>query len=393
VQHTRRLLALAVLAVGAIVVVPAASAWTVTMTAQPSLKRTHHWTIEKSVSQPAVTLAQGATTDVTYSVTVRSTGSTDGDWGVSGNVSMTDDPNITVNTIRVLINPDDVLASMTCMPATFPVELGLMGLECAYSAPLADASGPRDAWMRAVQVNGNIRNVHTPFDFGSATVSQVDECVDVTDTMAGALGTVCVGDAPKTFTYTKTIGGFTACGEHEVDNTASFTTTDSGATGSAGASVDVTVTCAPPPPPPPPSGCTHTIGYWKTHAGFGPQADVVTPLLPLRLGTAGGAKTIEVTTASTAVSLLSMQGSNSVGAASNGINKLYAQLLGAKLSGASGSDTSSVAATIASADAFLATHDSLSWAGLTKAGQKSVLGWMTTLDDYNNGRLGAEHCD
>jgi hypothetical protein len=40
--------------------------------------------------------------------------------------------------------------------------------------------------------------------------------------MAGALGTVCVGDGPKTFTYTRTIGGFTDCGEHTVSNTASY---------------------------------------------------------------------------------------------------------------------------------------------------------------------------
>ena len=32
---------------------------------------------------------------------------------------------------------------------------------------------------------------------------------------------------------------------------------------------------------------TRTIGYWKTHAGFGPQEDVVTPLLPIYLGNAG----------------------------------------------------------------------------------------------------------
>ena len=36
-----------------------------------------------------------------------------------------------------------------------------------------------------------------------------------------------------------------------------------------------------------------------------------------------------------------MKGSNDVKAASNGINKLYAQLLGAKLNGASGADISS----------------------------------------------------
>ena len=104
------------------------------------------------------------------------------------------------------------------------------------------------------------------------------------------------------------------------------------------------VTCLPPPPA---AGCTHTIGYWKTHAGFGPQADVVTALLPIWLGNAAGAKSINVLTAAKAVSLLSMEGSNGVKASSNGINKLYAQLLGAKLSGADGADGSVIAGVIA----------------------------------------------
>ena len=74
-----------------------------------------------------------------------------------------------------------------------------------------------------------------------------------------------------------------------MDNTASFLTNDTGATGSAGASVDVDGHRASRRA----NGCTRTIGYWKTHAGFGPQADVVTPLLPILLGSAGGAKTLE----------------------------------------------------------------------------------------------------
>ena len=61
-----------------------------------------------------------------------------------------------------------------------------------------------------------------------------------------------------------------------------------------------------------------------------------------------------------------MEGSNGVKAASNGINKLYAQLLGAKLSGADGADGSVIAGVIAAADAFLANNNSLSWSGLTQ---------------------------
>ena len=79
-------------------------------------------------------------------------------------------------------------------------------------------------------------------------------------------------------------------------------------------------------------------------------------------------------------------------AASNGINKLYAQLLAAKLNIANGASGSAIASTISAADAFLAANDSLSWKGLSKASQNTVLGWMTALDNYNNGLSGPAHC-
>lgn len=140
--------------------------------------------------------------------------------------------------------------------------------------------------------------------------------------------------------------------------------------------------------PPPPAGCTLTIGYWKTHAGFtGNNADVVTQYLPIWLGTSGGAASTQVTTASQAVSILSMSGG-----ASNGIVKLKAQLLAAKLNIASGAAGSSVSATIAAADAFLATNSAAAWTSLTNQTKAQVNGWMTTLDNYNNGLVGPGHC-
>ena len=145
---------------------------------------------------------------------------------------------------------------------------------------------------------------------------------------------------------------------------------------------------APPPPPPTGDVCTRTIGYWKNHAGFGPQADVVTPLLPQWLGTSGGAKSVHVTTAALAVSLLDKSGD-----ASNGINKLYAQLLAAKLNIANGADGSAVLQPITQADAFLASHAASEWSSLSSAQRQQALSWAATLDDYNNGRIGPRHCD
>jgi hypothetical protein len=134
-------------------------------------------------------------------------------------------------------------------------------------------------------------------------------------------------------------------------------------------------------------GCTRTIGYWKNHAGFGPQPDVVTALLPLWLGTSGGARSIQVTTAAQAVSLLDHSDNSS-----NGINKLYAQLLAAKLNIANGANGSAVQQTITLADLFLASHASSDWNSLSSTQRQQVLAWMETLDDYNNGRIGPGHC-
>jgi len=139
-------------------------------------------------------------------------------------------------------------------------------------------------------------------------------------------------------------------------------------------------------------GCTHTIGYWKTHCGFGPQSDVVTALLGagIWLGDADGDESLAVTTRQIAYDVLRQR---VYGTPSNGITKLYAQLLGAKLSMADGAGDGAVALTIAAADAFLAMHDWHDWSSLSADQQMMVLGWHDLLDDYNNGEIGPGHCD
>lgn len=145
---------------------------------------------------------------------------------------------------------------------------------------------------------------------------------------------------------------------------------------------------------PPPTGCTRTIGFWKTHAGFhGRNADVVTQYLPIYLGTESGTKTVVVTSAAQAVQILSMK-INGVVSASNGIVKLYAQLLAAKLNIDAGANGDCIADVIANADAFLAMKDYTDWAGLSKADRQYVLQMMSILDQYNNGLLPcAPHCE
>jgi len=140
----------------------------------------------------------------------------------------------------------------------------------------------------------------------------------------------------------------------------------------------------------PQEGCTLTIGFWKTHSGFGPQDNVTGMYLPQWLGTAGGTHSIAVTDSAIAHDILMR---NVYGSNSNGITKLYAQMLAAKLNIAAGADPTDVTAFIALADAFLADHDYTDWDSLDKPTQKMVLGWMSEFDDYNNGIIGPGHCD
>ncbi len=117
----------------------------------------------------------------------------------------------------------------------------------------------------------------------------------------------------------------------------------------------------------------------------------MTPLLGdgIWLGDPAGPKSLAVTNRTIARDVLR---ENVYGSQSNGITKLYAQLLGTKLNVANGADDDAVEAAIAAADAFLATHNHLDWAGLSAADRAQVLAWKDTCDDYNNGEIGPGHC-
>ncbi len=139
----------------------------------------------------------------------------------------------------------------------------------------------------------------------------------------------------------------------------------------------------------PQEGCTLTIGFWKTHAGFGPQDNVVSPLLPITLGDGTG-KSMVVIDSTMARDILVMK---TYGTPSNGITKLYAQLLAAKLNMASGASDDDISGALAVADEFLAEYDWMDWDSLTKRQKKMVNSLKSTFDDYNNGDIGPGHCE
>jgi hypothetical protein len=362
---------------------PAFAAPSFNVSGHTTFDRTYTWAVNKTAHNPSLVLAVGQSFNEAYDVTVTNTGYVDSNWKVQDGIHYFG-TSFTPVSLTAVIQPGDIAATVVC-PAG---KLGntITDLNCTYSADLPDGAA-RTTVATLTFADGSTAVQSFAFDFTADLLPgqpvEFKKCVNASDSYAGALGTVCVADSPKTFSYTRTIGPYATCGEYTVENTASLDD-DPIHPATSSATVHVTVPCV--------GGCTRTIGYWKTHAGFGPQADVVTQYLPRYLGTVGGTKTQFVGTAAKAVQFLSFGGSNNVFDASNGINKLYAQLLAAKLNIASGANGSAVASTISAADAFLAGKDSLNWAGLSKANKNTVLGWMTRLDGYNNGLSGPGHC-
>lgn len=137
-------------------------------------------------------------------------------------------------------------------------------------------------------------------------------------------------------------------------------------------------------------GCTYGKGFWKNHAGMGPQDDLVTDLLPLRLGGEDGENGLLVETAEVAYNILQQQ---TYGEPSNGITRLYAHFLAAKLNIANGASDADIVEAAAAADAFLATHDWNDWDNLSGEEKQMINDWKSTFEMYNEGEIGPGHCD
>jgi hypothetical protein len=137
-------------------------------------------------------------------------------------------------------------------------------------------------------------------------------------------------------------------------------------------------------------GCVWQLAWWKNHAGFRPQPDSVSQYLPLWLGLADSANSINVADNDIAIEILRIRGE--YGHPFNGITRLYAQLLTARLNIAHGAGDENIAATMETADTYLASHDWNDWNGLGRGDKQQILGWVGLLVNYNNGFPGPSRC-
>lgn len=313
---------------------------------------------------------------------------TDSGWAVAGEVEIYNpdpgSPAIITGVTDVVYGDDDqvVAIELDCGDITFPYSLAPGGfLKCSYGLDLLEGSSgvnrAEASTSSESKVGGGWGEVDFKFDVPTALI---DECVEVRDDKYGPLRSFCFDNLLLSEKYSLLLGPYAARGQYEFTNAASFVTGDNEYTGESSWTVTIDVPCE--------GGCTRTIGYWSTHAGFsGNNPDLVTPLLPILLGEPGGEKSVQVDTAAQAVAILELSGD-----ASNGINKLYAQLLGARLNIKNGASDGAISATILAADAFLAGHEAADWEALSGAEKDAVLEWMETLDGYNNGLIGPGQC-
>ncbi|HBL28694.1 MAG TPA: hypothetical protein DD490_17805 [Acidobacteria bacterium] len=116
---------------------------------------------------------------------------------------------------------------------------------------------------------------------------------------------------------------------------------------------------------------TGTIGYWKNH----PEA---WPVQSLTIGGVLFSKSQAIRWMSTP-----SRGDKSI--------DLFSQLVAAKLNVLLGNHASCIAATLASADAWMGTHPPGSNVRASSSAWTQASPWHTRLDDYNNGLLCAPH--
>jgi hypothetical protein len=352
---------------------------TVSKTATTSFDRTYQWSIEKtSDADDPMVMQPGSSADIKYTVTLQVTGSADSNWAVSGTIAVYNswDTAATITSVTDVITTN-INATVNC-GVTFPYELAAGAtLNCTYSSALPDATSRVNTATATTSGPGLIGGGSGTANvvFGSNPTGQVDECVDVTDTYYGDLGTVCVGDATKSFTYTRNITQPEDCSLLEVNNTATFTTNDTGATGSDSVTVDVDEAfCLENQ-----GGCTLTQGYWKTHSKYGPA--------PYDNTWGSLEDTKFFLSDKTYYQVLW------TAPAGNVYYVLAQQYIAAKLNVLNGASLTGDALTAYNqAASLLATTTPAQAAALRGTAKATWTSLAATLDQYNNGAIGPGHC-
>ena len=159
--------------------------------------------------------------------------------------------------------------------------------------------------------------------------------------------------------------------------TVTITVTDKdGASGTA--TTTIVRNCTPPPPPGP--SCTYTQGYWKNHEEKWPA-----PYSPT-------AQWLDATHKVTGVTWDGLMGMSVKGG--NSYMQLAHQWIAATLNKGAAASTgnATVDAALSAGGAWLLANTPNNASSVPNIKNAQATAWASTLDDYNNGRLGLPHC-
>ena len=259
---------------------PAVEELIVTKDANASYDRTFHWSIQKQVDKNLVKQVGGSAT-FNYGISVTHDSGTDNNWQVGGTITVTNpNPggngsnnasgvdvvdnvlssfNSTTNTKIQDPNASCVVNSGSATGLTV-AENAFISLPylCAYSQAPAASSETNDVSITWLSPNSTTKSAEFTQGFSFDIPNLIDECATIGDSYTGPLGTLCnTNVSPTVYSYSRTIPvpqfGCTSYG-----NTATFTTTDTGATGSKSQTVTV---CGPVR-----TGAL-TMGFWQNKNG------------------------------------------------------------------------------------------------------------------------------
>jgi hypothetical protein len=247
---------------------------TVSKDASGSYDDTFNWTITKDVDKTIVKQF-GGTATFTYTVSVSHGDSQVSNVEVAGTITVSNPNSVDVT----LDSITDKLDGTTCSVDTSGgLTIGTGDTEFPYECDLDDSLPLIEVYNKVTATwSEQTLSDGSHLDAGSAdfttdpvsfTANEIDECVTVVDDNATpgdtsddvALGTVCVGDDnPTTFAFSRTYPvPQWDCVSYT--NTATFTTNDTGTTGSASQTVTV---CGPAK-----TGAL-TMGFWQNKNGQG----------------------------------------------------------------------------------------------------------------------------
>ena len=352
---------------------------TVSKTAATTFTRDYDWSITKTVNNPLVTVADGGSATVNYSVGVTKDSGTDSNWAVSGTITVTNPhPTIPASGITVVDEMTDFgVAAVSCPAATLAPR---DSMTCTYAASVGSGASRTNTASADSSTYGITNGTGTAAVTFVTPTTVLDNAVTVTDTFAGAGLPTGAISATQTFNYTRTFSAanITTCGVPTTFPNTATIATDDNTSRSASASVTATLTC--PPPPPVATGCTLTQGYWGTHSSKGPaKYDATWALI-------GENTTFYLSGASYyAVMQLPTKG--------NAYYILAHQFIAAKLNIAKGA-AAPTGINMAAVETFFQTYTPSQIAALKGSAtvRAQAISWAATLAAYNEGRLNVSHC-